>query len=325
MLFVAGEAVAQKTDSVWIRNGDRITGEVKSLTRALLKYSTDDLGTISIEWDKVVRISSRSFFEVQVSSGAKYYGRLGQAPNGNVVVGADTLSLADVVAVSPIRRSFIARLDGYLDLGVSYQKANHTFQLTSGFRVTYRSEKVESALEISTFREDREDVPETSRLTADFTHRFLLGDRWSTGFGLGFERNDELDLAGRSTLLGYGAWTITKDNHTNFWSIGGLVITRERYFSSDTTTYGLEATVAGVYNAFRYDRPKLDASITSQLYPSITIPGRVRWQNDLRASYELVKDFMVTATLFDSFDSRPQAANAARNDFGTTLAITWTF
>ena len=42
----AGAAEAQKTDSVWIRNGDRITGEVKSLSRGLLKYSTDDLGTV---------------------------------------------------------------------------------------------------------------------------------------------------------------------------------------------------------------------------------------------------------------------------------------
>jgi hypothetical protein len=47
MLFLVAPGVAsgQKTDSVWIRNGDRITGEVKSLSRGLLKYSTADLGT----------------------------------------------------------------------------------------------------------------------------------------------------------------------------------------------------------------------------------------------------------------------------------------
>ena len=49
LLLGAGVAEAQKTDSVCMRKGDRITGEVKSLSRGLLKYSTDDLGTISIE------------------------------------------------------------------------------------------------------------------------------------------------------------------------------------------------------------------------------------------------------------------------------------
>ena len=71
-LVLAGTAKAQKTDSVWIRNGDRISGEVKSVFHGILKYSTDDLSTISIEWDKVLRISSPATFEVQVSSGQKY-------------------------------------------------------------------------------------------------------------------------------------------------------------------------------------------------------------------------------------------------------------
>src|SRR6478672_5568821 len=82
LLLCATAAEAQKTDSVWIRNGDRITGEVKSLSRALLKYSTDDLGTIYIEWEKVVRITSPATYEVQLSSGLKYFGTLGAARDG---------------------------------------------------------------------------------------------------------------------------------------------------------------------------------------------------------------------------------------------------
>jgi hypothetical protein len=323
--LAAPAMAAQKTDSVWIRNGDRITGEVKSLSRAILTYSTDDLGTISIEWDNVARIYSANTFELQVRSGHKYYGTLGVGATGRVVVGPDTISIADIVAIARIRQSFIARLDGYLDLGFSLQKANRTLQITSGFKVAYRSPRVESALEMNTFREDRDDTPETSRLNANFAQRFLVGDRWGAGFGFGFERNDELDLAGRTTFLGFGLRTLWKDNHSNFWTTGGLVITREQYFSTDSTSYGLEGLIGAAFRAYRYDRPKLDASVSSQAYPSFTVSGRVRWQNDLRVSYELVSDFMLTVTLFDSFDSKPQSLGASKNDFGTTLAISWTF
>src|SRR5215210_738140 len=89
-LVAPGVASGQKTDSVWIRNGDRITGEVKSLARALLEYSTDDLGTVYIEWEKVERISSPTNFEVYLKSGAKFYGNLGLAAPGRVIIGADT-------------------------------------------------------------------------------------------------------------------------------------------------------------------------------------------------------------------------------------------
>src|SRR6476620_9376399 len=137
-LLSASGAQAQKTDSLWIRSGDRITGEVKSLSRALLKYSTDDLGTIYIEWDKVARISSPATYEVQLSSGQKYFGTLGLSREGTLVIGVDTLSLVDIVTITPIKGQLLSRIDGYLDLGFSYQKANKTVQLTSAARVVYR-------------------------------------------------------------------------------------------------------------------------------------------------------------------------------------------
>ena len=321
----AGAAEAQKTDSVWIRNGDRITGEVKSLSRALLKYSTDDLGTIHIEWDKVERISSPAQFEVQMSSGRKYLGTLGVGPPGRLILGADTLTLADIVTIQPIQQKWLERVNGYLDLGFSFQKAHETLQLTSGAKVTYRGPRLESTFEFTTFHEDRDDADETSRFSTGLTERVYFGERWSAGLGLEYERNDELDLAGRATVLGFGSRTLFRSNHNEFLATGGLVVTREEYFSTDSISTGFEGLIGAQYNAFRYDAPKLDITVSSQLFPSFTVSGRYRWQNDLRISYELVKDFMVTATLFDSYDSKPQSDVATKNDFGTTLAISWTF
>src|SRR5688572_3391272 len=102
---VAEMADAQKTDSVWIRNGDQITGEVKTLFRGRLKYSTDDLGTIYIEWDKVDRIYSPRTFEVELESGEKFYGILRLARSGALVLSGDTIPLSTIVAITPIRRT----------------------------------------------------------------------------------------------------------------------------------------------------------------------------------------------------------------------------
>ena len=164
-LVRADAAEAQKTDSVWIQNGDHITGEIKSLSRARLEYSTDDLGTIYIEWDNVERITSPATFEVQLTSGKKFYGPLGLAPDGLVVVEADTLPLREIVEIAPIKGSLLARLSGYFDLGFSYQKAHETLQLTTGTKVMYRGTLVETTFEFSTFIEDRDDAAETSRLS----------------------------------------------------------------------------------------------------------------------------------------------------------------
>jgi hypothetical protein len=325
LLLAAGSAEAQKTDSVWIRNGDRITGEVEALTRGLLKYSTDDLGTISVEWDKVDRISTTTYLEVQLESGEKFYGPLGLAPSGWLVLGGDTLPLARIVAITPVDGRFWGRLNGYLDLGFSYQKASKTVQVTTGARVVYRGPTAETTLDFSTFFEDRDDADENSRLSGSLTERLLFGNRWSAGLVVGYDNNEELDLSGRSRLVGFGARTLVQSNHIELRATGGLVVARERYFSTDSTTTSMEGLAGVSFRAFRYDRPKLDASVASSAYPSFTVSGRVRWQNDVRLSYELVKDFMLTLTVFDAFDSKPQAVGAPKNDFGTTFAATWSF
>ena len=324
LLLLPEVATGQKSDSVWIRNGDRITGEVKSLARALLEYSTDDLGTIHIEWEKVDRITSPTTFEVYLKSGAKYYGSLGQAGPGWLVLGADTLRLSEIVAMSPIQQALLSRLSGYIDLGFSYQKAHKASQLSTGARVVYRGPGAETSFEITSFLEDRDDAVETSRLSTALMERVLLGNRWSAGGIVGYDQNDELDLAGRGRLVGFGARNLIQSNRVALRLTGGLVTTREKYFSTDSTATGFEGLVGLTFNAFRYDYPKLDASFTSQAYPSFSTAGRVRLQNDLRISYELVKDFMLTVTLFDAYDSKPPA-DVSKNDFGTTLAITWSF
>jgi hypothetical protein len=227
--------------------------------------------------------------------------------------------------MAPIQQRVLARLTGYVDLGFSYQKAHNAFQLSTGSRVVYRAPGAETTFEITSFLEDRDDAVETSRLSTGLAERVLLGNRWSAGVVLGYDQNDELDLAGRGRLVGFGARNLIQSNRVTLRLTGGLVITRERYLSTDSTTTGYEGLVGVVFNAFRYDHPKLDASLTTQAFPSFSIAGRVRMQNDLRVSYELVKDFMLTLTLFDAYDSKPPAAGAEKNDFGTTLAITWTF
>ena len=325
LLFGAAVAEAQKADSVYLRNGDRITGEVKSMRRGLLTYSTDDLGTIYIEWDKVDRISTRTVVEVRLASEEKFYGSLDLAPSGQVILGGDTLRLADILMMAPIEGNFLARMSGYFDLGFSFQKANETVQLSSGGRVQYRAPSDETTFDLTTFVEDREDTDHTSRLSTALAERLFISTRWSTGLLVGYDRNDELDLAGRGRLVGFGTRLLAESNHLEFLASTGVVLTNERYISTDSSTTGFEGLLSGAFRAFRYDAPKLDISLTSQAFPSFTIAGRVRLQTDFRASYELISDFMLTGTLFDTFDSKPPSAVASKHDYGTTLAITWTF
>ncbi|HET8698831.1 MAG TPA: hypothetical protein VFO94_15185, partial [Gammaproteobacteria bacterium] len=64
------------TDVVTMRNGDRLTGEIKSLDRGKLSFETDATNTIQIEWDHVAALTSLQNFEVTLDDGRIFFGSL---------------------------------------------------------------------------------------------------------------------------------------------------------------------------------------------------------------------------------------------------------
>ena len=55
LLLWLEQAFAAKTDVVILVNGNAITGEIESLEFGSLKYSTDSMGSVFIDWDDVER------------------------------------------------------------------------------------------------------------------------------------------------------------------------------------------------------------------------------------------------------------------------------
>ena len=77
MLWLPGAALARaKTDLVFIGKADRITGEIKQLSRGILQLSTDNIGTVNIEWEDVDSLSSVYQFRVEDQFGRKYFGAI---------------------------------------------------------------------------------------------------------------------------------------------------------------------------------------------------------------------------------------------------------
>ena len=93
-----------------LSNGDRITGEIKRLERGRLEFSTDDAGTLYLEWDKLVSVVTKQFVEVMTSDGRRFLGTLRPADQRSIFVagllGGEALLMQDVTYIAPIGQSF---------------------------------------------------------------------------------------------------------------------------------------------------------------------------------------------------------------------------
>src|SRR6476620_10731174 len=154
LLVVSGTAHAQpKADIVRLANGDRITGEVKILNRGQLELSTDDVGTLYFEWDKIVSLSAVGQFDVTTTDGRRFLGGLAAGdPKTLVIVEVATrvaLPMIEVATITPIGSSFWTKLDGSFDMGFSYTKSSEISTLNVNSSTLFRRPAFEARLDAS--------------------------------------------------------------------------------------------------------------------------------------------------------------------------------
>ena len=330
VLLCAAPAAAQKTDIVVLVNGDRFTGEIKLMTRGRLSLSTDDAGTISIEWKKVSTVTSKYQFELSTDTGARYVGTLGQGPDGKIaVLAADgttvaVLSVFEIFSIAQLRSSFWQKLDGGLSLGASYTQASGVGQLSFDGKVTYRRPSFTAYTLFSAGLTQKQDEPDTSRYSWQFGYTRFYKNQWVLNpLGL-VESNPDLGFNLRSS----GAVTIgrylTQSNSGWILLGAGGSVGREQPVDGDTLT-NVDALVVLNASRFNYDFPKTSLDLTVMVFPSLNDFGRVRLNANLSYSREIVKDFNITFTAYNSYDNRPPTAGASKNDVGFSLSLGWTF
>ncbi len=328
LLAAAPDALAVKTDTLRLTNGDLITGEIKVLQRGQLTYKTDTMETIAIKWDWVARLASPNWFLVTVVDGTQYFGQLhAAADDRTLAVGTFgklfTLPMPQVVRIERIKETFWERLDLSLNFGFSYTRASDVAQLTFDGSTAYRDQAHYGEIKLSTIQTDEGEDGTSARYDATGTYERTLSGRLFGAGQVGGQGNDELGLQLRlltSAGLGY---RVLEANTNVLTVLGGLSLNREWSTTGEQTENNLEAQITSSYSLFFYETPKTDLQIDASLFPGLSGQS-LRAELDASLRREVIKDLFITLSYYESYDSDPPSATAATNDRGLVLQIGWT-
>ncbi len=209
-LALATDAAAQKTDVIVLRNGDRITGEIKGLVRGKLEVSTDNLSTVLITWVEVVELRTKRMFVVELITGERTFGTLESHRSGEVdIVGLETrtAALSTIVELHELRPTLLGRIDGNIQAGLYIARSNNMKQWSFGTVATYEGERWLHSLNLSSTYTSQDDVDPTERTTATIQTARLFEGRWFYSGLLQYQRDQELDLDHRGSFGGgAGRW-----------------------------------------------------------------------------------------------------------------------
>lgn len=332
-LLITLPVSAAKTDIVILKNGDRITGEFKKIERGQLQWSTDSMGTISIEWKDVASLESKFRLQAELASGTRYIGfaRAGDEPERLKLVETpdaekgDNLLMDRVVRVARLDEGSIPdRFDGYVSFGYDYANASDVTKLNTDAGIRARRARFAWKVDASVRVTDTATEPSSQRTNLSGSYSRFLRDRWFRTYVLNFESNDELGLRLR-TLVGAGGGRHLVQTNSYEWAImAGLAVTQEE-FEEASPAENVELLLGTDFSWYVFDTPKTDVSSTLYILPSLTDSGRYRGQADVRARREIVSDLFFELSFYGSYDSRPGETAAGDFDYGITTSLGYEF
>ena len=340
LVFLFAFDASANTDVVIFDNGDRLTGEVKSLERGKLRFKTDATGTISIEWDDVAFLTSDQNLQTETQDGVRYLGHLLETREpGQLVVqtesGSVALDLGSVVLMAPIEERGLDRFDGEVSAGINFAKAEQVSTSNLSVDLSYRTESRVIAVDFDSLVTDSGDDEQkpSQNASLDLAYNRLLPERWVAGGIMDFQRNEEQGLDLRSSIgAGVGRFLRQTNNSVVLLS-GGLLLTREQRTEADIVLSTentvdddvVEASIKLQWDWFRYDSPELDLVTTLQLIPNLSETGEYRGEFEIKFKWEIVEDLFWSLSLKDSYDSKVLASDGDKNDYSLITSVGWEF
>lgn len=319
-------AYAQKLDTVVLVNGNAVTGEVKSLEFGRLRYSTDSMGTVSIDWEDIVNVSSPQTFQVELTDGTRYFGRLLATDrrfhieiddfDGNQVIESPR-----VVRITPIEteQSFFERLEGSFSFGIQTQKSSGVTTSNLAADVSYRARAYLVGLRLNSSTTAQPNEPDTARQALNTNYQRFRPNRWFTDWFTGWEKNDELGIASRVSLGGALGRYLIQNNNSQFSLAAGVQGARSTFTGDDEPTTEAEGRIEVRYQ-HRSLVPEGTFTFTSRIYPLLEDLAQYRAESDLSLRRELWEDLFWDLTIGFSYLSNPPS-DAVSTDYTATTSL----
>lgn len=320
-------ALYAQHDSLILKNGDVVVGELKSLDKGVVTIETDySKSDFTIEWSGIKEIYSKTRFLITLKNGDRINGVFHSVDGGNKINIIDEqgkqveTTLDDIVYLKGLKGDFWSRTHASIDMGFSITKANNLKQYSMRSSVGYLADKWLAEVHYDDTRSSQDSVAETKRTESGASFTYFLPRDWYAVASISTLSNTEQALKLRFTSkAGVGKYIV----HTNrsYFGVGaGLSLNNESFTNGTPKRTSLEGYIGTEVNLFDIG----DFSLLSNLYvyPSFTESGRWRTDFKLDTKYDLPLDFYIKFGITLNYDNQP-AVTGKETDYVYVFSVGW--
>ena len=327
----------EKTDTIVMNNGDRLTGEIKGLDSGTLSVNFDYIsGTASVDWSKVDHLESKQLFLVKTQNGSVYRGTLrtvdslakrpirieiSEAPDRRVA-----LDQSKIVRMTETSESFWQRFNGQITSGIQYSKGNQATQYNLGVSLEYPRERWAAGGNYNSSLASSTGSTVSTRNQLDlYAARLLRWDNWFYAGITDFLQSSEQGIDLRTNLGGGVGRYLKNTNRANIWLLGGLAWQNTRYSQSlgeQGSQNVAAALIAGQAKFFAFNKTNL--TINGYVFPALSQPGRVYTNTTVTYYVKLFGGLNWNISFYGNWDNQPPQ-HFSGSDYGTSSGLGWSF
>jgi putative salt-induced outer membrane protein YdiY len=325
----------RKDDIVIMTNGDKFTGEIKSLQNGELIFKSDYMkDSVHLDWKKVKSLQSKDTFIVSLTNGTRVTGLIGKEETPGEdgkdfkIVGEEApveITVSEVIAIGQREASFWNQLTGSINYGFSFASGNKQTDSSLGADVAFRTAKNSVQLAATSQFGSQTNAKNTNRFTFDSQYARQLSEKWLAAGLFSLLRSNQQDLSLRSTYGGALGRKLVQTDRTSLTVLGGAAFNHESYVPQPGTEpihNNVESLFGVTFSTFRFKTLNLRSETLA--FPSLSDPGRLRLSSQSGLRIELIRNFNWNFDLYENYDTRPPIT-APKNDLGITTSIGWTF
>jgi len=319
---------ATAQDTLKLKNGDVLHGEIKSLNKSVLTIGTDYSDSdFKVEWKNVTEIGSARKFNIFLSSREKIYASLRSSANTGLVIlsnsdGSREVKLDEIVIIDPIKDTFKDRFNTSISAGFTITKANNSKQFTSRATASYHTRNWHLSGNYNDNRSEQDNVEPIRRTDGSLNFNYLFYKNWFAAFSNDFLSNTEQQINLRSTQTFSVGNLLVRNNKLYLSGSAGLTFNREDYANEAEIINTKEGFLGAEFNA--YDIGDLSFLTKLSYYPSFTEKNRNRVNFSVDVKYDFPLDFFLKLGYTLNYDSRPPN-EGANQDFVFQTTLGWEF
>lgn len=336
LLLAVPQASGPKNDVLHMKNGDKLTCEIKTMDAGALLISLDYVdGTVAVEWSRVRQVESSRLFIVKLVDGSSYTGTMSILPSetsDSVLVRLmllDGTSIAfdksQISGLGGTSDRFWGRFNGSLSSGFGYTKGNQNTTFNVSTAINYPRDRWSAAFGYNSNLSSAVGTTASTRNQANLGVSKLL--RWRNWFYAGAlaglqSTEQSIDLQG-SFSGGVGRY-LKNTSSLKISLLGGAGYQSTRY-SSDIAGPSEEviAVVLGAnLNWVKFKKTSLTFRFNA--LPALNDLGRVYVNTNAAYFLKLFGEINWTLSFYGNWDTDPPAGSSG-TDYGVNSGLSWTF